>query len=145
MCFILKHKIKHINQLFFSLYLTTLFYLSRSKVPFDITCHICDAIKQNESELGKIKTEFSFSLYATIAELYHAKTPSKLNIRFQRYSYFSDAQNNKIQRKFNISEFRLILLDHVTNVSVLFGKDKTEKGKFQNYHNFRAMTRSLIQ
>ena len=29
------------------------------------------------------------------------KTPSKLSIRFQRYTYFSDAQNNKIHRKFN--------------------------------------------
>ena len=29
------------------------------------------------------------------------KTPSKLSIRFQGYSHFSDAQNNKIQRKVN--------------------------------------------
>ena len=29
------------------------------------------------------------------------KTPSKLTIRFQRYNYLSDAQNNKIQRKLN--------------------------------------------
>ena len=49
----------------------------------------------------KIITQFWVSLYATISELcqYHAKNPSKLNIRFQRYSYFSDAQNKKIQRK----------------------------------------------
>ena len=30
---------------------------------------ICDAIKQNESELGKNKNKFSFSLYAIIPEL----------------------------------------------------------------------------
>ena len=29
------------------------------------------------------------------------KNPSNLNVRIQRYSYFSDAQNNKIQRKLN--------------------------------------------
>ena len=46
-----------------------------------------------------------------------------LYLRFRRYSQFSDAQNNRIQWKFNtiidylkinISEFRLILLNHIT-------------------------------
>ena len=46
--------------------------------------------------------------------------------KFQSYSHFSAAQNNKLQRKLNtiillyleinISEFRLILLDHITIV-----------------------------
>ena len=51
----------------------------------------------------KIKTQFSISLYASISQLYHAemKTPSKLSIRFQRYSHFSAAQNNQIQKKLN--------------------------------------------
>ena len=49
----------------------------------------------------KIKTQFSFSLYVPISELYHAENPIKIELRFQRYSYFSDAQNNKIQRKLN--------------------------------------------
>ena len=43
---------------------------------------ICDAIKQNEYELGKkIETQFSFSLYAPISELYHAENPH-LNWRY---------------------------------------------------------------
>ena len=52
------------------------------------------------------------------------KPPSELDLWFQRYSHFSAAENNKIQRKLNpiisynlqikISKFRLILLDHIT-------------------------------
>ena len=36
---------------------------------------ICDAIKQKKSELEKIITQFSVSLYATHSELYHAENP----------------------------------------------------------------------
>ena len=51
------------------------------------------------------------------------KTSSQLDLWFQRYSHFSAAQNNEIQRKLNtiifylrinISEFRLILFDDIT-------------------------------
>ena len=54
------------------------------------------------------------------------KTPYTLSIWFQRYSHFGDAQNNKMQGKLsyhwlylkiNNSEFRLILLDHITFVT----------------------------
>ena len=46
-----------------------------------------------------------------------------MDFRFERYHHLSAVQNNKIKRKFklyllyleiNISEFRLILLDHIT-------------------------------
>ena len=39
---------------------------------------ICDAIKQNESELEKDKTQFSFAMYASISELYYAENPIKI-------------------------------------------------------------------
>ena len=39
---------------------------------------ICDAIKQNESELEKMKSQFSFSLYAPISEQYHTKIHVKI-------------------------------------------------------------------
>ena len=39
---------------------------------------ICDAIKQNESELEKMKSQFSFTVYASIIELYYAETPIKI-------------------------------------------------------------------
>ena len=58
--------------------------------------HICDAIKQNESELEQNKkNQFSFSLYPQFVELKIKDTV------FQIYSYFSAAQNTKIQRKLN--------------------------------------------
>ena len=56
------------------------------------------------------------------------KSPSKLNVWSQRYSRFSAGQNNKnpkeieyyylLYLKINISEFRLILLDHITSQMV---------------------------
>ena len=52
---------------------------------------ICDAIKQNESEL---KNKQIMPQYQSFIML---KIPSKLSIRFQKYSHFSDARNNKIQ------------------------------------------------
>ena len=40
---------------------------------------ICDAIKQNESELKKNKTQFSFAVYASTTELYHhTENPIKI-------------------------------------------------------------------
>ena len=38
----------------------------------------CDAIMQNESELEKIKSQFSFSVYESITELYYAENPIKI-------------------------------------------------------------------
>ena len=58
--------------------------------------------------------------------------PIKLSIRFQKYSYyFSDPQNNQIQRKLNhlninISVFLQILLDHITYFNTV------EKGTFSS-------------
>ena len=53
------------------------------------------------------------------------KTPLKLVNWFQRYDQLKDAKNNRKQKdifcfvwfylKINISKFRLILLDHITN------------------------------
>ena len=43
--------------------------------------NICDVImpiKQNESELEKIKTPLLFSLYAQTFELYHTENPIKI-------------------------------------------------------------------
>ena len=45
----------------------------------------------------KMKIQFSFSLYASISELYHAENP----IKIEHGSHFTDAQNNQIQRKLN--------------------------------------------
>ena len=69
----------------------------------------------------RLKTHFCFHCIPQFQRHTMLKTP-KLSIRLQRYSHFSDAHNNKIQRKLNtfywlylkinISEFRLILLDH---------------------------------
>ena len=39
---------------------------------------ICDAIKQNESELEKMKSQFSFSLYAPTSEQYHTEISVKI-------------------------------------------------------------------
>ena len=57
------------------------------------------------------------------------KTPSKLSIRFQKYSHFSDAQNNRIQRKLTaiigsiyksiLASSRLILLDHINYIKFM--------------------------
>ena len=49
----------------------------------------------------KIKTQFSFPLYVQYLGYIMLKTTTRLNVRFQRYSHFSDVQNNKIQRKLN--------------------------------------------
>ena len=61
---------------------------------------ICDAIKQNESELKKNKNSVFISIVSCNIRAM-LKTTTRLNIQFQRYSHFSDAQNNKIQRKLN--------------------------------------------
>ena len=39
---------------------------------------ICDVIKQNESELEKTTTQFSFALYAPITGLYYAANLIKI-------------------------------------------------------------------
>ena len=39
---------------------------------------MCDAIKQNEAELEKTKSQFSFSMYASTSELYSAENPIKI-------------------------------------------------------------------
>ena len=58
----------------------------------------CDAIKQNESELEKHKNSvFIFIVCFNIRGYIILKTPSKVNIQFQKYSHFSDAQNNQMQ------------------------------------------------
>ena len=64
---------------------------------------IYDAIKQNESELEENKSRLSSHVHCMpqFQSFIMLKTPSKLSIRFQKYSHFSDAQNNKIQRKLN--------------------------------------------
>ena len=49
----------------------------------------------------KIKLSFHFHCMPQFHSCITLQTSSKLSIRFQRYSYFSDAQNNKIQRKLN--------------------------------------------
>ena len=83
----------------------------------------CDAIKQKLEK--NINTLFHFHCMSPQSYIM-LKTPSKLKIRFQRYSYFSNVLNNKIQTKLNtiigsilksiLNEFRLILLDHITYV-----------------------------
>ena len=63
---------------------------------------ICDAIKQNESKSRKNETCcFQCSCMGHIQGYTWLKTPSKLTLWFQRYSRFSGAQNNKIQKKIN--------------------------------------------
>ena len=50
--------------------------------------------------LKKIKTQFSFALYASTTELYLTKKNIKIKQTVPEI-YFGDAQNNKIHRKFN--------------------------------------------
>ena len=62
----------------------------------------CDAIKQNESELRKNEISvFIYSVCFNFRAIFMLKPPSNLDIQIQSYSHFSDAQNNKMQRKFN--------------------------------------------
>ena len=49
----------------------------------------------------KIKSQFHLQCMLHLQRYIMQKTPSKLNIRIQKYSHFNDAQNNKIQRKLN--------------------------------------------
>ena len=44
----------------------------------NISKAICDAIKQNESKLKQNKSQFSFTVYASMSVLYHAETPIKI-------------------------------------------------------------------
>ena len=68
----------------------------------------------------------SVFIYRVCLKYITLKTPPILNIRIQSYSYFSSKQSKtkEIERyywrylKINISEFRLILLDHVTYVKL---------------------------
>ena len=61
---LLKISKKIVYFLLFSLYLSTQLFRSisqnkpgRHKVPFVVMCHICDVIKQNQSEVGNIDFE----------------------------------------------------------------------------------------
>ena len=85
----------------------------------------CDAIKQNESELEKINTWFSCSLYASTSELYYTENTINIEHTVPEISpiYTCSKQSNTkeiecyycLYLKINISEFRLILLDLITN------------------------------
>ena len=46
----------------------------------NILVDICDAIKQNESELEKTKIKFYIVSYASYSELYYAETPIKIDL-----------------------------------------------------------------
>ena len=48
-----------------------------------------------------LRKKWKWFLHANTLELSHWKTPSNLRIQFQRYSHFSDAPYDKIQRKLN--------------------------------------------
>ena len=61
----------------------------------------CDAIKQNESELENTKNSlFIFIVFLHVRAIPHWKPHNNWAYDWA-YSYFSDAQNNKIQRKLN--------------------------------------------
>ena len=64
---------------------------------------ICDAIKQSESELEFLKKKSSFQMqYMPHFQRYSLViTPSRLDLRFQKYHHFISTQNSQIQRKLN--------------------------------------------
>ena len=85
---------------------------------------ICGVIKQNQS-LSQSNSVFIFPTNCMHhVHIYILQNISlKLVIRFQRYEQLKDAKNNRKQDifcfvwlylKINISDFRLILLDHIT-------------------------------
>ena len=90
-------------------------------MPFDKRM-ICGVIKQNQSEVDQIQFLIFLSNCMHHFNSYILqKTPLKLVNWFQRYEKLKDAKNNRKQETFvwlylkiNISDFRLILLDHIT-------------------------------
>ena len=63
-----------------------------------------------------------YAMFASYPELYFGENPIKLNLLFQRYNHFSAEYYYLLYLKINTSEFRLILLDHITNTSnAMFG------------------------
>ena len=54
-------------------------------------------MRSSKMSLNSLKFELK-NVFACYVQL---KTPSKLNLWFQRYSHFKAAQNNQIQRKVN--------------------------------------------
>ena len=99
---------------------------------------MCDVIKQNQSEVGQI--QFSLFLTNCMHHLYRyilQKTPLILVNWFQRYEQLKDAKNNMKQKTFSVlfgsilksTDFWLILLDHITYISVQQDFGKVSCGK----------------
>ena len=60
----------------------------------------CDAIKRNESYVGHYQIAvLKFPFVKQSKSFVLLKTPSKSDLRFQRYRQFCPAENNKIQKK----------------------------------------------
>ena len=84
--------------------------------------NICDAIKQNESEVEKY--DFCHFLLGYYLGFNLVKTPQRLGNWFQRYKQLKDWTNNKKQKKLSalfscifkkvFASSILLLLDHIT-------------------------------
>ena len=97
------------------------FYV-HSLMSFSRTLKLCDAIKQNESEVCKINFHFSHWLYTLSAKLSKQHIPLQLVNWFLRYRQLKGWKTigNKeiicfswLYLKISIWEFQLILLDRI--------------------------------